>query len=137
MEVLLVAKGYFLGIFSIMSNGNKVFEGGPYFYNQVDLFFKPWHVGFKPTNEILSWVPIWVRLLWFPLEFWREDIFNLVVTQLGKLVGPSRKTIERKVITYAHVCVGIYLNEPLPNSMKIQLSASSWIQQLDYETLPF
>ena len=29
------------------------------------------------------------------------------------------------------------LNNPLPNSMEICLGPSSWIQQLDYETLPF
>ena len=29
------------------------------------------------------------------------------------------------------------LNNPLPNSMEFFLGSSSWIQQLDYETLPF
>ena len=29
------------------------------------------------------------------------------------------------------------LNNPLPDSMEICLGSSSWIQQLDYETLPF
>ena len=120
-----------------MSDRNKVFEGGPYFYNQVGLFIKPWHVGFNPTEELPSRVPVWVRLPWLPLEFWREDIFNLIASQLGKPMGPSRQTMEKKVITYARVCVEIDLNKPLPDSIEIRLGSSSWIQQLDYETLPF
>ncbi|XP_057831869.1 uncharacterized protein LOC131042571 [Cryptomeria japonica] len=137
MDVLLAANGYFQVVFSCMSDRNKVFEGGPYFYNQVGLFIKPWHVGFNPTEELPSQVLVWVRLPWLPLEFWREDIFSLVASQLGKPVGPSRQTMEKKVITYARVCVEIDLNKPLPDSIEIRLGSSSWIQQLDYETLPF
>lgn len=40
MKVLLVGTGYFFVIFSCMSNRNKVFEGDPYFYDQVGLFIK-------------------------------------------------------------------------------------------------
>ena len=45
--------------------------------------------------------------------------------------------MEKKVSTYAWVCVEIDLNKPLPDSIEIWLGSSSWIQQLDYETLPF
>lgn len=69
MDVLLAVNDYFQVVFSCLSDKNKVFEGGPYFYNQVGLFIKPWHVGFNPTEELPSRVPVWVRLPWLPLEF--------------------------------------------------------------------
>ena len=62
MEILLAAKNYFMVIFSNMIDKNKVFEGGPYFFNQVGLFIKPWHIGFNSAEEILSRVPVWVQL---------------------------------------------------------------------------
>lgn len=96
-----------------------MFEGGPYFYNQIGLFIKPWHVGFNLTEELPSRVLVWIRLPWFPLEFWREDIFNLVAAQLGKPIGPSSQTMENKVITYARVFAEIDLNNPLHDSMKL------------------
>ena len=62
MEILLVANNYFMVIFSNMADRNKVFEGGPYFFNQVGLFIKPWHIGFNSAEEISSRVPVWIRL---------------------------------------------------------------------------
>ena len=40
MEILLAANNYFMVIFSNMIDRNKVFEGGPYFFNRVGLFIK-------------------------------------------------------------------------------------------------
>ena len=40
MEILLTANNYFLVIFSNMTDRNKVFEGGPYFFNQVRFFYQ-------------------------------------------------------------------------------------------------
>ena len=137
MEILLAANNYFMVSFSSMSDRNKVFEGGPYFFNQVGLFIKPWHIGFNFVEEIPSRVPVWVRLPWLPLEFWREDILHSISLLLGKPVGSATQTQDRKIISYARICVEVDLNNPLPDSMEICLGSSSWIQQLDYETLPF
>ena len=56
---------------------------------------------------------------------------------LGKPIGSATQTQDRKVISYARICVEVDLNNPLPNSMEICMGSVSWIQQLDYETLPF
>ena len=137
MEILLAANNYFMVSFSSMSDRNKVFKGGPYFFNQVGLFIKPWHIGFNSAEEIPSRVPVWVRLPRLPLEFWREDILHSISLLLGKPVGSATQTQDRKVISYARICVEVDLNNPLPDSIEICLGPFSWIQQLDYETLPF
>jgi hypothetical protein len=137
MEIILVANNYFLVIFSCMVDRNRAFEGGPYFFNQVGLFIKPWHTGFNSADEIPSQVPVWVRLPRLPLEYWKEDILHSISLLLGKPVGAATQTQDRKVISYARICVEVDLTNPLPDSMEIRLGSSSWIQQLDYETLPF
>ena len=43
----------------------------------------------------------------------------------------------KKFISYARICIEINLNNPLPDSWEICLGASSLVQQLDYEYLPF
>ncbi|XP_059070653.1 uncharacterized protein LOC131860283 [Cryptomeria japonica] len=137
MEIMLAANNYFLVVFPYMVDRNRVFEGGPYFFNQVGLFIKPWHVGFNSVEELPSRVPVWVRLPRLPLEFWRDDILHSISLLLGKPIGSARQTQDKKVIYYAQICVEVDLNNPLPDSMEICLESSSWIQQLDYETLPF
>ena len=56
---------------------------------------------------------------------------------LGKPVGSTTQIQDRKVISFAHICVEVDLNNPLPDSIEICMGLVSWIQQLDYETLPF
>ena len=92
MEILLVANNYFMVIFSSLSDRNKAFEGGPYFFNQVGLSIKPWHMGFNSAEEIPSQVPVWIHLPRLPLEFWREDILHSISLLLGKLVGSATQT---------------------------------------------
>ena len=41
------------------------------------------------------------------------------------------------MISFDWICVEIYLNNPLLDSMNFFLGSSSWIQQLDYESVPF
>lgn len=62
MEVMLAANNYFTVALNCLADQNKAFEGGPYFYNQVGLFIKPWRVGFNLAEELPSRVPVWVRL---------------------------------------------------------------------------
>ena len=40
-------------------------------------------------------------------------------------------------MTFARICVEIDLSRPLPNAVEMCAGSHSWMQQLDYETLPF
>ena len=93
---MLVANSYFMVIFSNIANRNRVFEGGPYFYNQVGLSIKPWHVGFNSAKEMPSQVPVWVRLPRLPLEFWQEDILHKIASLLRKPMVGATQTLDKK-----------------------------------------
>lgn len=60
-----------------------------------------------------------------------------ITTVLGKLLGPSHQNLQRKVTTFACICVEIDLNMHLHDSVEIRLGNMLWFQQLDYEGLPF
>lgn len=89
MEIHLLENNYFMVTFDCLDDQNRVFEGGPYFYNQVGLFIKPWHVGFNLVEELLNQVPVWVPLPRLLVECWREDVLYLLASKLGKPVGSS------------------------------------------------
>ena len=40
-------------------------------------------------------------------------------------------------MTFARICVEIDLSRPLPDAIEMCVGSYSWVQQLDYETLPF
>lgn len=100
MEVMLLANNFSMVTFNCMADHNRVFEGGPYFYNQVGLFVKPWHAGFNSSEELPNQVSVWVQLPRFPIEYCREDVLHMIALMIKNLVGPSTQTLGKKVMTF-------------------------------------
>ncbi|XP_057851710.2 uncharacterized protein LOC131061871 [Cryptomeria japonica] len=137
MEIMMLENNYFMLTFNCMEVCNRVFEGGPYFYNQVGLFIKPWHAGFNPSEELPNKVVVWVHLPCVPMECYRGDVLRMLAALLGKPVGSSTQTLGRKAMAFSRICVEIDLSKHLPNAIDMSVGSYSWVQQLDYETLPF
>ena len=137
MEIMLLANSYFMVTFNCIADRNQVFEGGPYFHNKVGLFIKPWHAGSNPAKELPNCVILWVHLQRFPVECCQEDVLHLLASVLGNLIGTSSQTLGKKVMTFACICVEIDLSRPLPDAIEMCAGSHSWVQHLDYETLPF
>ena len=127
MDTMLAANSYIMVIFSNMEHRNRVFEGGPYFYNQVGLFIKPCiHVLIYLKRFLLEFLFGFIYLA--PQEFLREDILHKIASLLGKLVVVATQTLDKMMISFARICVKIGLNNLLSDSMEIFLGSSSWIQ---------
>ena len=56
---------------------------------------------------------------------------------LGKSVGSSTQTLGKKVMTFSQICVELDLSRPFLDTVEMCAVSHSWVQQLDYETLPF
>ena len=82
-------------------------------------------MGFNSAEDTPSRVPVWVHLVRLPLEFWRDDILHSISLLLGKPLGVATQTQDRKVISYARICVKVDLTNPLLDSMEISLGSSS------------
>ena len=61
----------------------------------------------------------------------------MIGNSIGRHLGVARDTMEGSMAVYARICVEMDLSQPLPAEMEIELVGLSWIQQLDYEALPF
>ena len=72
-------------------------------------------------EDLPSMVPVWVHLPRLPLEFWQEDILRQISSLLGKLATIAHQSLDKKVISFARICVGIDLNNSLPDSLEICL----------------
>ena len=65
----------------------------------------------------------------------RYSSLNLFASQ--KTCGFSYSNPRLKGNYFAHILIEVDLNNRLPDSMEICMGTSSWIQQQDYENLPF
>ncbi|XP_057866241.2 receptor-like protein EIX1 [Cryptomeria japonica] len=103
----------------------------------VDYFSKHSLYWFNPLEELPNRVPVWVRLPRLPMECCQEDVLRMLASILGRPIGASSQTLGRRVMTFARIYVEIDLSKPLPNAIEMCAGSYSWVQQLDYETLPF
>ena len=71
-DLQLGAKVFFIIIFFNEEDIIRIFENGPYFYNLVGIFLRPWKERFNPDKENLMIALVWIRMYSFPMEYQKE-----------------------------------------------------------------
>ena len=73
-----------------------------------------WTPNFKPSQDVSSAVPIWVRLPHLPLHCWNLESLEIIGDDLGKFIDRD----ERKgQFSYARICVEVDLEIGLPEAI--------------------
>jgi len=65
-DLQLGSKGFFTIILHNLEDRNRIFDGGPYFYNSAGLFLRFWTEKFSPEKEDFTHVPVWIKLYYLP-----------------------------------------------------------------------
>jgi hypothetical protein len=91
-ELQLGSKGFLTIILHNLEDRNRIFDGGPYFYNSVRLFLRFWTEKFIHEKEDFSHAPIWIRLYSLPREFWLEEVLASIGNTIGIYVKSSEAT---------------------------------------------
>jgi hypothetical protein len=136
-ELQLSSKGFFTIIFYNLEDKDRIFEGGPYFYNSAGLYLCFWTDRFCPEKENFAYAPVWIRLYSLPQEFWLEEILLGIGNTLGKYVKSSEATKQRKYTSYARICVYMNISKALPGTVTLEYQDEEWAQTIDYEHIPF
>ena len=98
------------------------------------LYLNKWTPDFDPTRDVMSVVPIWVRLGHLPLHCWNLESLETIGNKLGKYID----RVERKdQYSCAKICVEVDLEIGLPKAIKLIVAEWSYIQELDYDQIPF
>lgn len=130
-------KGFFTAVFNCLEDRNRVFKGGPYFFNSVGLFLREWIEQFNLDKEDLSWVSVWIRLYSLPSEYWEEDSLKAIGKVLGDFVKVAEDTKTQRYTSYARICIYMDLKQPLPDTVSLFHEDVECIQLIDYEHFPF
>jgi hypothetical protein len=136
-ELQLGSKGFFTIIFYNLEDRNRVFDGGPYFFNSAGLFLRFWTEKFSPEKEDFAHAPVWIRLYSLPQEFWLEEVLAGIGNTIGIYVKSSEATKQRRYTSYARICVYLNITKALPGSIILEYQDEDWVQTIDYEHIPF
>ncbi|KAK3189458.1 hypothetical protein Dsin_029019 [Dipteronia sinensis] len=83
------------------------------------IILKKWHSRFVLTKESYSKVPVWVKFLNIPHEYWTEEGLSYVAGAVGKPLYANSLTETMKRISYARICVKIDATSKLIDSVDL------------------
>jgi hypothetical protein len=128
-------KGFFLFLFETKTDRDLIFRSGPYFMGARGLYLNSWNLDFNPENDIPSVVPVWVRLPFLSFHCWNDETIRSIGNTLGRYI--DRAEPRDGMHACARICVEVDLEKGLPEAIQLTLDNWSFLQQVDYEQLPF
>ena len=93
-----------------------------------------WTPDFDPSQDVPSVVPVWARLLHLPLHCWNLESLEIIGNKLGKYFDIAER---KDQYACARICVEVDLEIGLPEALQLTIAEWSYIQELDYEQIPF
>lgn len=80
---------------------------------------------------------MWLRVYSLPFKFWREEILEDIGNAIGSFVKIVDQTKRMRYVSYAWICVYLDISKELLVSIKLSWQDEEWLQDIDYEHIPF
>eukprot|EP00253_Pinus_taeda_P010957 PITA_10957 len=129
--------GFFTVVFTSLEDKDKVFERGPYFYVVAGLYMQTWMMNFVLNRETLTSVLVWIRLYSLPLDYWLPESLKTIGNKLGHFLKISEVTLKGRYTSFARICVEMDLSGAISEVIILDLYDEEWVQNVDYEHIPF
>jgi hypothetical protein len=131
----LCGRGFFAFLFENKVDRDLIFRSGPYFMGSRGMYLNSWTPDFNPENDIPNAVPVWVRLPFLPLHCWNNETIKSIGNTLGKFIDQEEP--KEGLQASACICVEVDMEKCLPEAINLTLDNWNYLQQVDYEQLPF
>ena len=128
-----VGRGYYVFVFDSMEDRDFIFRNGPYFMGPKGLYLNKW-MDFNPTQDVPSVILVWVRLPHLPLHCWNLESLEAIGNTLGKYIDRAEL---KDQYSCARICLEVDLEIGLPEEIKLNVAEWSYVQELNYEQIPF
>jgi hypothetical protein len=101
------------------------------------LISRKWTLGMQVLKLTLTSIPIWVKFLHFPLEYWNHACLSHVASGVGRPPYADFVTEEQKRLGYARVLVEIDVDSGCPQEVVISRTSGDPISiGVQYPWLP-
>uniref|UniRef100_A0A0C9QND9 TSA: Wollemia nobilis Ref_Wollemi_Transcript_18637_1149 transcribed RNA sequence n=1 Tax=Wollemia nobilis TaxID=56998 RepID=A0A0C9QND9_9CONI len=131
-----LANGFFKVNFLSQLDCKFVMDNGPWFMGSAGLSLKCWSPDFDPKNPGPMRTPIWVKLLYFPCDYWFQCNLIKVCAAVGKVLKISEVSKKKRSLI-ARVCVEVDPSKKLPSTISLCYHGVVYTGVLRYEGIPF
>ncbi|KAF5190187.1 Rna exonuclease, partial [Thalictrum thalictroides] len=96
-------------------------EKGPIFIAGRLFVLRLWSPETEKGKNLISSVPIWVKLEGVPKRLWSEDGLGFLASILGRPVCLDEATAKKTRLKFAKVCIEVDLNCSFPKTIKAKI----------------
>jgi len=128
-------KGFFTFLFEKKRRYGSNFSKWTLFHGCKRNVLNKWTPYFSPKNDIPLAVHVWVRLSFLPLHCWNDETLRNIGNSLGKYI--DRVEPREGLQACARICVEVDLEKGLSEAIQLTLDNLSYVQQVEYEKIPF
>jgi hypothetical protein len=119
VEVFSLENGMFIFRFPDEFTCNEVMEAKIWHVVNKPLILRKWIPGMQVLKLTLKSIPIWIKLMHLPLEYWTHTCLSHVASGVGKPLYVDSVTEEQKQLGYARVLVEIDVESECPKEIEI------------------
>ncbi|KAH0674851.1 hypothetical protein KY284_025938 [Solanum tuberosum] len=101
--ILYHKDGYFVVRFANEEERDKVLCSGPHYLMRRPVIMKPWVPEFNFKNQILTTIPLWVKLPNLPLNCWNAVALSKIGSSLGKPLYADECISQVNRISFARI----------------------------------
>ncbi|XP_020699745.2 uncharacterized protein LOC110112012 [Dendrobium catenatum] len=136
LSLLSLADGFFLLKFSTEEDLEMVLSGGPWFLLGKPFILQRWSPKFKPKRDEDAPIPVWIKIVDFPLALWTPTDISKISSYIGIPISVDSLTANRSRLTFARVCVLVTKDSILPDEIPIEIEGEDLSLKVLYDWKP-
>jgi hypothetical protein len=107
-------------------------------YRQIKpIILRRWQPGMQLLKLSLSSIPIWIKLIHLPMEYWTPVCLSHVASAIGKPIFVDSVTEDQTRLGYARVLVKINVNSELLREITLDMGGGKLVSVLvEYPWIP-
>ncbi|KAH0657995.1 hypothetical protein KY289_026743 [Solanum tuberosum] len=113
-------KRFILIMFANEEERDRVLCSGPHCLLRRPVIMKPWDPNFNFKEEILTTVPLWIKLPNLPLNCWNSVLLSKIGSSLGNPLYADECTTQTSRISFARILIEMDITRILPIVIKIK-----------------
>ncbi|KAI0516226.1 hypothetical protein KFK09_008898 [Dendrobium nobile] len=114
----------------------SILSGGPWFILGKPFILQRWSPKFKPKRDEAAPIPIWIKIVDFPLALWTPTDVSRISSFIGIPISVDSLTASRSRLTFAKVCVLISKDSALPDEIPLEIDGEDMVLKVLYDWKP-
>ncbi|GAV92640.1 DUF4283 domain-containing protein, partial [Cephalotus follicularis] len=116
---------------------NWILDNGPWDVWGVHMALRLWERDMPPICSGFTKIPVWVKLLNIPMEYWTPLGLSHLASVLGTPLHMDPATEAKQMISFARLCVEMCADRAFPEVIKVKRSSGAVVEvRVEYSWKP-